>query len=77
MNGSNKDKQRTSLTYIEMKMNCGYSVNKGQSSALLVPASATREAASAEYKGLAASSGKKLGHNSDTFHIRWGLRQTT
>ena len=26
-----------------MKMNCGYSVNKGQSSALLVPASATKK----------------------------------
>ena len=39
-----------------MKMNCGNPVNKGQSSVLLVPASATMEAASAEYKGLAASS---------------------
>ena len=35
-----------------MKMNCGYSVNKGQSSALLVPASATRMAASPYKKDL-------------------------
>lgn len=41
-----------------MKMNSGSLINKGQTSALLVPASATREAASALYKGLAASSGK-------------------
>ena len=60
-----------------MKMNCGNSVNKGQFTALLVPASATREAASADNKGLAAFSSKQLGHYSDTFHIRWGLRQTT
>ena len=38
-----------------MKTNCGNSVNKGQFAALLVPASATTEAASTLYKGLAAS----------------------
>ena len=41
------------------------------------PASATKEAASALFKGLAASSSELLGQISDTFHQRCGVRQTT
>ena len=60
-----------------METNFGSPINTGKSCIFLVPASATRMAASPYNKGLAAFQSKMLGHNSDTFHQRWGLRQTT